>query len=198
MMAGHDDDDGDAMWEELSMVAAGKAGPAPEVMARRRRWERFAARMYAVLVIVTMAVAVPVSGWVWWNRPIPRSVALPAGVEEGKMMWMDDSIPPVRTTSGVALSAEDLQSKNREWIALVRWEDPKDSASTKIYKLRLGESVYIDRLGTLTLLEVNPESISSGGMLGWAYRDNVDFDPGCLNAASVTRARGEKCNICDS
>ena len=55
-MAGHDDDDGDAMWEELSMVAAGKAGPAPEVMARRRRWERFAARMYAVLVIVTMAV----------------------------------------------------------------------------------------------------------------------------------------------
>mgnify|MGYP001650661054 FL=1 len=113
-------------------------------------------------------------------------------------MWMDDSIPPVRTTSGVALSAEDLQSRNREWIALVRWEDPNDSASTKIYKLRLGESVYIDRLGTLTLLEVNPESISSGGMLGWAYRDNVDFDPGCLNAASVTRARGEKCNICDS
>ena len=105
--------------------AAGKAGPAPEVMERRRRWERFAARMYAVLVIVTMAVAVPVSGWVWWNRPIPRSVARPAGVEEGKMMWMDDSIPPVRTTSGVALSAEDLQSRNREWIALVRWEDPK-------------------------------------------------------------------------
>ena len=170
-MAGRDDDDGDAMWEELSTVAAGKAGPAPEVMERRRRWERFAARMYAVLVIVTMAVAVPVSGWVWWNRPIPRSVARPAGVEEGKMMWM---------------------------IALVRWEDPNDSASTKIYKLRLGESVYIDRLGTLTLLEVNPESISSGGMLGWAYRDNVDFDPGCLNAASVTRARGEKCNICDS
>lgn len=68
------------------MVAAGKAGPAPEVMARRRRWERFAARMYAVLVIVTMAVAVPVSGWVWWNRPIPRSVALPAGVEEGKIV----------------------------------------------------------------------------------------------------------------
>ena len=57
-------------------------------------------------------------------------------------------------------------------------EDPNDSASTKIYKLRLGESVYIDRLGTLTLLEVNPESISSGGMLGWAYRVNVDFDPG--------------------
>ena len=137
--------------------------------------------------------------WVGVVEPPYTAQRRSAGwVEEGKMMWMDDSIPPVRTTSGVALSAEDLQSRNREWIALVRWEDPKDSASTKIYKLRLGESVYIDRLGTLTLLEVNPESISSGGMLGWAYRDNVDFDPGCLNAASVTRARGEKCNICDS
>ena len=119
-MARPDHDAGVAIWEALSMVAAGKAGPAPEVMERRRRWERFAARMYAVLVIVTMAVAVPVSGWVWWNRPIPRSVARPAGVEEGKMMWMDDSIPPVRTTSGGALGGserfckyEDLQIASR-------------------------------------------------------------------------------------
>ena len=47
-----------------------------------------------------------------------------------------------------------LRSRNREWVGTVTWK-PFHAAEPD-YELRLGESVHIEGLGTVTLLEVNP------------------------------------------
>ena len=68
-----------------------------------------------------------------------------------------------------------------EWVGSVGWV--VGGGAEEVYEMRLGESVHIDGLGTVTLLEVNPSPLipefpgfeKSGGYI---YRVNINFDPG--------------------
>ena len=76
-----------------------------------------------------------------------------------------------------------LRSRNREWVGTVTWK-PFHAAEPD-YELRLGESVHIEGLGTVTLLEVNPPPaipeinfVRERNVGGWDYRVNITIDPG--------------------
>ena len=137
-------------------------------------------RVLLVVLVGVAVVAVVVGGWLWWTRPLTRSAPLPAGVEKGDVISLDGSIPPPRTRAGT-LSSGGMRSQRHEWVGSVRWT--LRGGAEEIYEMRLGESVHIDGLGTVTLLEVNPSPLipefpgfeKSGGYI---YRVNINFDPG--------------------
>ena len=150
---------------EAGGVRAGWAGPARVPSGGsvvRRAWSRRWARALVALVVVVVAAAVGVGGWLWWTRPWTRSVPLPAGVERGEYVALGGSLPSFRTAADGDLSSAGMHSENHEWVAAVRWRpryyDPE--GEEEVYRLHLGESVHIDGLGTLTLLAVNPGPIT--------------------------------------
>ena len=133
--------------------------------------------MLLVVLVGVAVVMVGVGGWLWWTRPLTRSAPLPAGVEKGDVISLDGSIPPPRTRAGT-LSSGGMRSQRHEWVGSVRWT--LRGGAEEIYEMRLGESVHIDGLGTVTLLEVDP-----GPLFPWdevpggdTYRVNINFDPG--------------------
>ncbi|RAX20183.1 MULTISPECIES: hypothetical protein [Actinomyces] len=70
-----------------------------------------------------------------------------------------------------------LRSENHEWIGSLEWD--RSDGVVEIFELRLGESVHIDGLGTVTLLRVHPEPLLPDYRDGaWTYAVNVTLDPG--------------------
>ena len=136
--------------------------------------------MLLVVLVGVAVVAVVVGGWLWWTRPLTRSAPLPAGVEKGDVISLGDTIPPPRTRAGT-LSSGGMRSQRHEWLGSVRWT--LRGGAEEIYEMRLGESVHIDGLGTVTLLEVSPDPLipelpgfeKSGG---YTSRVNINLDPG--------------------
>ncbi len=133
-------------------------------MARRlmisKPKKRILISIAAILVIATALTG----GWIWWTRPVLRSVPLPEGTEPDQVMVQGGSIPPILTTAGT-ISSAGLRSENREWIAKLRWTDLQHTKH--LYELRLGEPVEVEGLGTITLVRVDPVPLFDSDRLSW-------------------------------
>ena len=157
-------------------VGAGGGGGSVAAAGGRRRWWR--GRVLLVVLVGVAVVAVGVGGWLWWTRPLTRSAPLPAGVEKGEARPMRSSIPPVHVEAGI-LRWEGLHSERHEWVATFGWA-PADGGEPTRFDLRLGESIHIDGMGAVTLLEVEPAPLlgsdAPGGPPGAVV--NISFAPG--------------------
>lgn len=177
-------------------------GPVDPVMAPcpspkdadRERCRRRRVLWGAVGVVVVLAFLLGAGGWLWWFRssmagasqstasvpPPLTSTSLPSGVEKGDLVSLGGSVPPKWTDKGTLESAGMHVGQN-QWVGSVRWR-PKGGEPT-IYEMHLGESVYIDGLGAVTLVGVTPPSTSppdkskAGGARGRVHV-NVNLDPG--------------------
>ena len=163
----------------VASTAVGAGGGGGSVAAAGGRWWR--GRVLLVVLVGVAVVAVGVGGWLWWTRPLTRSAPLPAGVEKGDVISLDGGgIMPPRTRAGT-LMAGGMRSQRHEWVGSVRWV--LRGGAEEVYEMRLGESVHIDGLGTVTLLEVNPSPLipefpGFEKCGGYIYRVNINFDPG--------------------
>ena len=148
----------------------------------------------AVGVVVVLAFLLGAGGWLWWFRssmagasqstasvpPPLTSTSLPSGVEKGDLVSLGGSVPPKWTDKGTLESAG-MHVEQNQWVGSVRWR-PKGGEPT-VYEMHLGESVYIDGLGAVTLVGVTPPSTSppdkskAGGARGRVHV-NVNLDPG--------------------
>ena len=112
--------------------------------------------------------------------PPLTSTSLPSGVEKGDLVSLGGSVPPKWTDKGTLESAG-MHVEQNQWVGSVRWR-PKGGEPT-VYEMHLGESVYIDGLGAVTLVGVTPPSTSppdkskAGGARGRVHV-NVNLDPG--------------------
>ena len=78
-----------------------------------------------------------------------------------------------------------MRKENHQWVGSLRWIRTNDDSVT--YDVHLGETVYIDGLGAVTLLQVNPPPLffddqQSGGWDYEAYSWGVgeyDSEDGC-------------------
>jgi len=133
--------------------------------------------LVSVAAALVMAVALT-GGWLWWTRPALRSVASPPGGEEPIKVRLGEGLLPQRTTAGT-ISPGGLSSEGHKWVGTVVWTD-SDNATTS-YKLPLGESVHIDRLGVVTLIAVEPTPLDQvfhrrpGG--GYRMTLSIDLEP---------------------
>lgn len=109
-----------------------------------------------VLVVVVLGCSV-VGGclmYAWWQRPPTDWVPLPPGIEKRETLYLGGSLPPPRTKQG-RLELVGRYAENREWVAVLQWKILGEVATEK-YSLRLGESVHVAGLGTVTLQGVIP------------------------------------------
>ena len=109
-----------------------------------------------VLVVVVLGCSV-VGGrlmYAWWQRPPTDWVPLPPGIEKGETLYLGGSLPPPRTKQG-RLELVGRYAENREWVAVLQWKILGE-VTTEKYSLRLGESVHVAGLGTVTLQGVIP------------------------------------------
>ena len=112
-----------------------------------------------VLVVVVLGCSV-VGGrlmYAWWQRPPTDWVPLPPGIEKGETLYLGGSLPPPRTKQG-RLELVGRYAENREWVAVLQWKILGE-VTTEKYSLRLGESVHVAGLGTVTLQGVIPPRI---------------------------------------
>ena len=109
-----------------------------------------------VLVVVVLGCSV-VGGrlmYAWWQRPPTDWVPLPPGIEKGETLYLGGSLPTPRTKQG-RLELVGRYAENREWVAVLQWKILGE-VTTEKYSLRLGESVHVAGLGTITLQGVIP------------------------------------------
>ena len=167
--------------------------PSPKD-ADRERYRRRRVLWGAVGVVVVLAFLLGAGGWLWWFRssmagasqstasvpPPLTSTSLPSGVEKGDLVSLGGSVPPKWTDKGTLESAGMHVGQN-QWVGSVRWR-PKGGEPT-VYEMHLGESVYIDGLGAVTLVAITPPSTAppdkskAGGARGRVHV-NVNLDPG--------------------
>ena len=167
--------------EGESEGGAPMAVPAPQVGGRRKHGVT-ARRALLGIIGACLAMVIGLAGWLYWTHPTTTSVPLPDGVQKGEEEYLSGALPPPETIHGTLYSGP-LRSRNHEWVGTVTWQ-PRHAAEQD-YEIRLGESVHIEGLGTVTLLEVNPppaipeinffKDRSAGG---WKYRVNIALDPG--------------------
>ena len=157
------------------------AAIAPQVGGRRKH----AVTARRALLGVTgacLAMVIGLAGWLYWTHPSTTTAPLPDSAQKGEEEYLSGALPPPETIHGTLYSGP-LRSRNHEWVGTVTWQ-PRHAAEQD-YEIRLGESVHIEGLGTVTLLEVNPppaipeinffKDRSAGG---WKYRVNIALDPG--------------------
>lgn len=186
---------------EMQPAPEGPVGPAAAISSTpfprdvgRERCRRRRVLWGAVGVVVVLAFLLGASGWLWWFRssmagasqstasvpPPLTSTSLPSGVEKGDLVSLGGSVPPKWTDKGTLESAG-MHVEQNQWVGSVRWR-PKGGEPT-VYEMHLGESVYIDGLGAVTLVGVTPPSTAPpdkskvGGARGRVHV-NVNLDPG--------------------
>ena len=139
-----------------------------------------------VLVVVVLGCSV-VGGrllYAWWQRPSIEWVPLPPGIDEGETLYLGPGIPPERTNYGY-LKYRATRIENREWVVDVKWLRT-DGGVDEEKELRLGESVYLEGLGTITLTEVMPGPIcmfpwEEGPRNGYVEAIfNLELEPGII------------------
>ena len=139
-----------------------------------------------VLVVVVLGCSV-VGGrllYVWWQRPSTEWVPLPPGIEEGETLNLGPGIRPACTNYGY-LEYRAARVENREWVVGVKWVRT-DGGAGEERELRLGESVYLEGLGTITLTEVMPGPIcmfpwEEGPRNGYVEAIfNLELEPGII------------------
>ncbi|SDN45323.1 hypothetical protein SAMN05216355_10459 [Actinomyces ruminicola] len=133
-------------------------------------------RVLAGCLVVALLAAAGIGGWLWWTRPLTREVPLPDGIEPGRVWQVGTSVEPARTEAGT-LREGPLRSERHHWIGSLEWT--RSDGVVEIFELRLGDTVHIDGLGTVTLLRVRPEPLLPDCRAGfWTYTVNVTLDPG--------------------
>ena len=157
------------------------AETAPPVGGRRKHGVT-ARRALLGVIGACLAMVIGLAGWLYWTHPSTTSVPLPDGAQRGEEQYLSWALPHPETIHGT-LRPGVLHSRNHEWVGTVTWKP--FHAAEQDYEIRLGESVHIEGLGTVTLLEVNPppaipeinffKDRSAGG---WKYRVNIALDPG--------------------
>ena len=143
----------------------------------------------SVLVLVALvALGCSVLGgrllYVWWQRPPTDWVPLPPGIEEGETLTLGPGIPPERTNYGY-LEYRAARIENREWVVGVKWLRT-DGGADEEKELRLGESVYLEGLGTITLTAVRPRPVFTFPWEETPWNDymkaifNLELEPGIV------------------
>ena len=157
------------------------AVPAPQVGGWRKRGVTVRRALLGIIG-ACLAMVIGLAGWLYWTHPSTTSVPLPDGAQRGEERYLSWALPHPETIHGT-LRPGPLRSRNHEWVGTVTWKP--FHAAEQDYEIRLGESVHIEGLGTVTLLEVDPPPAipeinffrdrSAGG---WDYRVNIALDPG--------------------
>ena len=172
-----DDSESDVRSESGAPVAE----TAPQVGGRRKHGVT-ARRALLGTIGACLAMVIGLAGWLYWTHPSTTTASLPASAQRGEEEYLSWALPHPETIHGT-LRPGPLHSRNHEWVGTVTWKP--FNATEQDYELHLGESVHIEGLGTVTLLEVNPppaipeinffKDRSAGG---WKYRVNIALDPG--------------------
>jgi len=154
---------------------------APQVDGRRKRGVTVRRALLGIIG-ACLAMVIGLVGWLYWTHPSTTTASLPDGVQRGEEEYLSWALPHPETIHGT-LRPGPLHSRNHEWVGTVTWKP--FHAAEQDYEIRLGKSVHIEGLGTVTLLEVNPppaipdinffKDRSAGG---WKYRVNIALDPG--------------------
>ena len=170
--------------DPVGPAAAPPSSPTPQG-ADQVRQQRKRVLRGAVGVVVILALLLGAGGWLWWTRP-PTSAPLPAGIEEGHTVSLGRSTPPPYTDDG-KLEAGHMRRENHQWVGSLRWTRTNEGPVT--YDVHLGETVHIEGLGAVTLLQVNPPPLFFGDQQsgGWDYTFNINLAPGttlCWNEHS--------------
>ena len=157
------------------------AETAPQVGGRRKHGVTVRRALLGIIG-ACLAMVIGLAGWLYWTHPSTTTASLPDGVQRGEEEYLSWALPHPETIYGT-LRPGPLHSRNHEWVGTVTWKP--FYAAEQDYELHLGESVHIEGLGTVTLLEVDPppaipeinffKDRSAGG---WDYRVNIALDPG--------------------
>ena len=140
----------------------------------------------SLLVVVVLGFSV-VGGrllYAWWQRPSTEWVPLPPGIEEGETLYLGPGIPPERTNYGY-LKYRATRIENREWVVDVKWLRT-DGGVDEEKELRLGESVYLEGLGAITLTAVRPRPVFTFPWEETPWNDyvkaifNLELEPGII------------------
>ena len=155
--------------------------PAPQVGGRRKHGVTVRRALLGTIG-ACLAMVIGLAGWLYWTHPTTTSVPLPAGAQRGEERYLSWALPHPETIHGT-LRPGPLRSRNHEWVGTVTWKP--FHAAEQDYEIRLGESVHIEGIGTVTLLEVDPPPaipeinfFRERNVGGWDYRVNIALDPG--------------------
>ena len=152
----------------------------------RRHGHRVSRGVLVLVVLVALGFSV-VGGrllYAWWQRPSTEWVPLPPGIEEGETLYLGPGIPPERTNYGY-LKYRATRIENREWVVDVKWLRT-DGGVDEEKELRLGESVYLEGLGTITLTAVRPRPVFTFPWEETPWNDyvkaifNLELEPGII------------------
>ena len=152
----------------------------------RRHGHRVSRGVLVLVVLVALGFSV-VGGrllYAWWQRPSIEWVPLPPGIEEGETLNLGPGIRPACTNYGY-LEYRAARIENREWVVDVKWVRT-DGGADEEKELRLGESVYLEGLGTITLTAVRPRPVFTFPWEETPWNDyvkaifNLELEPGII------------------
>jgi len=170
------------------------AVPAPQVGGRRKHGVTVRRALLGTIG-ACLAMVIGLAGRLYWTHPSTTSVPLPDGAQRGEERYLSWALPHPETIHGT-LRPGPLRSRNHEWVGTVTWKP--FHAAEQDYEIRLGESVHIEGIGTVTLLEVDPPPaipdinfFRERNVGGWDYRVNIALDPG-LSLCTVIKPCTQK------
>ena len=115
----------------------------------------------AVLGVVVMVVsnaAMGLVGLLLWTYPLPFSVSLPEGVEKGEILTLSPPTDAVSVSqNSLTVAFGDLRSEKHQWVGEIYLA--RQGSSRQVIAFHLGQSIYVDGLGTLTLTSVSPDMV---------------------------------------
>ena len=170
------------------------AETAPQVGGRRKHGVTVRRALLGIIG-ACLAMVIGLAGWLYWTHPSTTTASLPASAQRGEERYLSWALPHPETIHGT-LRPGPLRSRNHEWVGTVTWKP--FHAAEQDYEIRLGESVHIEGLGTVTLLEVDPPPaipeinfFKERNVGGWDYRVNIALDPG-LSLCTVIKPCTQK------
>lgn len=146
--------------EVAADVTGGRGGGAG--CRRGRRAVRTFGAVLGVVVMVVSNAAMGLVGWLLWTYPLPFSVSLPEGVEKGEILTLNATTDAVWVSqysldAGISIGFKDLRLENRQWVGEI--SRAREEGGSQAIAFHLGQSIYVDGLGTLTLISVSPDMV---------------------------------------
>jgi hypothetical protein len=142
--------------EAAADVTGGKGGGAG--CRRGRRAVRAFGAVLGVVVMVVSNAAMGLVGLLLWTYPLPFSVSLPEGVEKGEILTLSPPTDAVSVSqNSLTVAFGDLRSEKHQWVGEIYLA--RQGSSRQVIAFHLGQSIYVDGLGTLTLTSVSPDMV---------------------------------------